>query len=251
MATGSETAGRARRWRNAMQAAVCDVHEPWAHGTVLRATRYPDYFDLNLVRVEDDPGISVDALVAAADRLLAGLAHRRFEFDHPDAVKPLRAEFEARGWRTESLTWMRHESAPPPGPELRVEEVPYDAVRDLRRAWHDEDFPGLDPGDYELQAREVDLARGAQVLAVSEAGEAVAFAQLERGQEAAEITQVYVAPPYRGAGRGTAMTRAAIEAAGEVGDLWIVADSEGRAKDLYARLGFRPAWTAVEMLRAF
>ena len=46
------------------------------------------------------------------------------------------------------------------------------------------------------------------------------------------------------------MTRAAIEAAGEVDDLWIVADDEGRPKQLYARLGFRPVWTSTEFLRA-
>ena len=57
-------------------------------------------------------------------------------------------------------------------------------------------------------------------------------------------------PEYRGGGRGTALTRAAIEAAGEVDDLWIVADDEDRPKQLYARLGFRPVWTSIEFLRA-
>ena len=45
------------------------------------------------------------------------------------------------------------------------------------------------------------------------------------------------------------MTRAAIEAAGDVRDLWIVADDEDRPKDLYARLGFRPVWTSMEATR--
>jgi hypothetical protein len=45
------------------------------------------------------------------------------------------------------------------------------------------------------------------------------------------------------------MTRAAIEAAGDVGDLWIVADDDDRPKDLYRRLGFRPAWTTMEFTR--
>jgi GNAT superfamily N-acetyltransferase len=85
-----------------------------------------------------------------------------------------------------------------------------------------------------------------QVLAVRERGAPVAFAQLERDAAAAEITQVYVHPEHRGGGRGTAMTRAAIEAAGDVRDLWIAADDEDRPKQLYARLGFRPAWTAIE-----
>ena len=45
------------------------------------------------------------------------------------------------------------------------------------------------------------------------------------------------------------MTRAAIEAAGEVEDLWIVADADDRPKELYARLGFRPAWITAEFTR--
>jgi GNAT superfamily N-acetyltransferase len=93
------------------------------------------------------------------------------------------------------------------------------------------------------------MTRDVRVIAPIEDGEPVGFAQLERIGDAAEVTQVYVRPEYRGGGRGTAITRAAIEAAGDVEDLWIVADDEGRPKELYARLGFRPAWTSYEFLR--
>jgi ribosomal protein S18 acetylase RimI-like enzyme len=242
-------AARARAWRDAAQAAVCDVLEPWAHGTVVRATRYPSYFDFNAVRVERDPAMSVEELVAFADEALAGLAHRRVDFDPVDAAEPLRPGFEAAGWKAVRLLWMRHEAMPRSGLEVAVEEVPYDAVHALRVIWHREDFPDQDPGGYHVEAREVALHRGVQVLAVREGGAAVAFAQLERDGAAAEITQVFVHPEFRGRGRGTAITRAAIEAAGDVRDLWIVADDEDRPKKLYARLGFRPAWTAMEFLR--
>jgi GNAT superfamily N-acetyltransferase len=242
-------AARARDWHHARQAAVCDVFEPWAHGTVVRATRYPSYFDYNVVRVEDDPAMSVDALMAFADEALAGFAHRRLDFERIDAAEPLRADFEAQGWRALRLLWMHHETAPPRGPDVHVEEVPYDAVHDLRVAWHREDFPDQDPGAYLAEARELALRGEVQVLAVIEGGAPVAFAQLERGGAAAEIAQVYVHPEHRGGGRGTAMTRAAIEAAGDVRDLWIAADDEDRPKQLYARLGFRPAWTAMEFMR--
>ncbi|MQA73254.1 MAG: GNAT family N-acetyltransferase [Solirubrobacterales bacterium] len=245
-----DVAARARDWHHGLQAVVCDVVEPWAHGTVLRATGYPSYYDFNLVRVEDDPGMSVAALMRFADEALAGLVHRRVDFDLAAAAEPLRPGFEAEGWRAERLLWMRHETAPPPaGPDLAVEEVHYDAVHELRAIWDREDFPDVDPGDYPAHAREVAMRRHAQVLAVRERGEAVAFAQLERDGAAAEITQVYVHPEHRGGGRGTAMTRAAIEAAGDLDDLWIVADDEDRPKQLYARLGFRPAWTTMEFQR--
>ena len=242
-------AARARAWRDATHAAVCDVFEPWEHGTVVRATHYPRYFDFNVVRVEKDPSMSVEELMAFADEALAGLTHRRVDFDLLDAAEPLRAGFEAKGWKALRLLWMRHEALPPPGPALAVEEVPYDAVHELRVAWHQEDFPDQDAAGYHAQAREVALRRGAQVLAVRKGGALVAFAQLERDGSAAEITQVYVHPQHRGGGHGTAMTRAAIEAAREVRDLWIAADDEDRPKELYARLGFRPAWRTMEFLR--
>jgi GNAT superfamily N-acetyltransferase len=137
----------------------------------------------------------------------------------------------------------------PPGPDVAVEEVPYDTVHELRLAWHQEDFPGEDPGDYFAYARDISLRRGAKVLVVREDSDPVAFAQLEGDRPAAEITHVYVQPEYRGAGRGTALTRAGVEAAGDLQDLWITADAEDRPKKLYARLGFRPAWMTMEFLR--
>jgi hypothetical protein len=132
-------------WHRAAQSAVCDVLEPWEHGTVVRATRHPSYFDFNVVRVEEDPGMSVDALVSFADEALAGLAHRRIDFEVVAAAEPRSAGFEALGWMAMRLVWMRHAAAAPPGAEAPVEEVPYDAVRELRRAWHLEDFPDQDP----------------------------------------------------------------------------------------------------------
>lgn len=245
---GLET--RARAWHHAAHAAVCDVLEPWAHGTVVRATRYPNYFDFNVVRVEEDPAMSVHALIDFADDALAALAHRRIDFEVIAAAEPLRAGFEAQGWKSQRLLWMRNELPLPPGPRVAVEQVPYDTVRDLRVAWYRENVPDdQDPDAYHAEAREVALRRHAQVFIAREGAAPVAFAQLERDGTAAEITQIYVDPQHRGSGRGTAITRAAIEAAADVHDLWIVADDEDRPKELYARLGFRPAWTAIEFLR--
>jgi ribosomal protein S18 acetylase RimI-like enzyme len=230
--------------------AVCDVAEPWEHGIVYRASRYPSYYDFNVVWVEGEPEIEADALIAAADEGLAGLEHRRLDFELAEAAERVRADLEAAHWEPTRLLWMRHEAPLPPGPALEVEEVDYDAVLELRLAWHQEDFPNLDSLGYLANAREVAMARDVQVIATREGGDLVGFAQLERSDRGAEISQVYVRREYRGSGRGTAITRAAIEAAGDVDDLWIVADDEGRPKQLYARLGFRPVWTSAEFLRA-
>jgi ribosomal protein S18 acetylase RimI-like enzyme len=247
--SNDEIADRARAWRDALHGKVCDVLEPWEHGTVVRATRYPSYFDFNVVRVEEGPEMTADELEAFADQALAGLDHRKLDFDVAAAGDAFRARFEARGWKVHPLIWMRHSEPLPPGREISVEAVPYDAVHDLRVAWHREDFGDLDPADYHAEAKEVAMRCGTQVLGLTEGGEPVAFAELERDAATADIASVFVHPDHRGRGHGTAVTRAAIEAASDAEDIWIVADAEDRAKHLYARLGFRPAWATMEFLR--
>jgi ribosomal protein S18 acetylase RimI-like enzyme len=245
----SRRADRARAWHRAIHAEFCDVFEPWAHGTVVRATAYPDYWDLNVVRVEEDPRMSAEQLAAFADEALDGLGHRRVDFEDAHAAQPLRERFEALGWKTERLVWMRHESPPRPQPDVAVQEIPYDRANHLRVTWHREDFDDDGPPDFIAQAREAAERRGVQVLAAHEAGVPIGYSQLEHHDGSAEIAQVYVHPDHRGRGLGTALTCAAIHAAGNASDLWIVADDEGRPKQLYTRLGFRPAWTAIQTLR--
>jgi GNAT superfamily N-acetyltransferase len=241
-------ASRARAWHHASQAAVCDSIEPWTHGTVVRCSRCPNYHAFNVVRVERDPSMSAEALATFADEALAGLEHRRVDVESIDAAETLRAGFDAGGWRSVRLLWMRHEARSPAAPDARVQEVPYDAVHALRVAWQLEEWhdEGL---EYLAQAREVSLGLGGTVFAMHEDGVPVGYAQLERLDGSAEVSHVYVHGEHRGRGRGTALTRAAIEAGSDADDLWICADDEDRPKDLYARLGFRPAWTLMDFTR--
>ena len=51
--------------------------------------------------------MTVAELSAFADEALAGLAHRRLDFELVDAADARRAEFEARGWSATRLLWMR------------------------------------------------------------------------------------------------------------------------------------------------
>jgi ribosomal protein S18 acetylase RimI-like enzyme len=250
MSAAGDAAARARAWLHEVQAAVCDVFDPWEFGTVVRTTRYPSYFDFNVVRIERKPDIGVDALVAFADRALGEHAHRRIDFELSDVAEPLRASFAPYGYASERLLWMRHETARPKISDgIAVEEVPYDTVRPLRMGWFAEDFPEAQLGAHLAEAREVGLLLGARILAVMDGEDPVGYAQLERLGRSAEITQVYVRPEHRGRGIGTALTCAAIDASGDVDELWIVADDEGRPKRLYTRMGFRPVWTMVELLR--
>lgn len=233
-----------------MLGTLCDVVEPWDHGTVFQATGYPNYWAYNIVQVEGDPGLSAAELIEFADEKLAAYKHRRVDFLDSDAAESVRADFEAAGWKTSRLVWMLHTEPLPPGRGLDVEEVDYDAVVELRREWNREDFPTVDQEDHLPVAKEVALTRGVKVIASLEGSEPVGFAQVEYIDNEAEVTQVFVSAPHRGSGRGTAITRAAIESAvDDVHRLWIIADDEDRPKELYRRLGFRPAWVGTEFLR--
>src|SRR5206468_496445 len=126
----ADVGARARAWRGAALAAICDVIEPWQHGTIARASRYPNYFDFNLVRVTDDPRMTVEELASFADSALAGLIHRRIDFDDVEVAERLRPGFASLGWRSLRLVWMRYERPPAAIAVGGVEEVAYEDVHD-------------------------------------------------------------------------------------------------------------------------
>jgi len=246
---GSEVEANARAWHHARQEAPCDVVTAWEHGTIVRASRHPSFYFHNAVRVEDEPSLNAEELIAFADSALEGTC-RMIVFDRAAAAQRLRPRMEALGWRTGRLTLMLHTLPLPDAHdgELGALEVDYDDVHALRARWYLEDFPDHNPEEYLAARREIDLADDCTVLAPLWDGVPIGFAQLVRAGDGAEITDVYIAPEHRGRGFGTDLTRAAIERGARARELWIGADEDDRPKRLYARLGFRAAWAGVEFL---
>jgi GNAT superfamily N-acetyltransferase len=242
-------ASGALAWIRTLQASVCDEIRPWDHGTVLRSSRYPTYYDYNVVRVEEDPGVGFEELAAFVDHELSGHRHRRLDFEPACFGEPLRARFQAAGWKAIRLLWLRHDGSTPAGGEHEVELVPYDDVLDLRLSWGGEDLDSenQDLAQHRADAREVAMQQGVEVLAVRDAGVPIAFAQITRLDGAAELAQLYVRPEHRGSGVGTSLAVAAIEATRGARELWICADDQDRPKELYKRLGFVPAVTTLEL----
>ena len=194
--------------------------------------------------------MAADALVHAADVLQGDLAHRQIEVEDEAAGARLRPRFQALGWATERLAWLRLEGAPPAGPDF--EEVPFADTFDLRLAWS-RTFPWATD---EAAARrfashehEVAQLRGSRALvARDDTGAPVGFVSFGAQGEAAEIEQVYVTPALRGRGTGGALVAAAARTAGAA-ETFIVADDEGDSKRLYERLGFAPVWIEHVFLR--
>jgi predicted GNAT family acetyltransferase len=223
---------------------------PWEHGTSVRCSAHPGFWDYNSLRLEGpDPGASADELATAAERFQDGLRHRRIEVEDEAAGARLRPAFELLGWKTARLVWLAL-SDPPGGPDF--EEVPFEATRGLRLDWARSE--GYEIGEREFQRQadaEEDVARRHGVRALVERdgdGRPVAYVTFVTNGETAEVEQAYVEPALRGRGTGGGLVAAAARSGG-ARETFIVADDEGDPKRLYQRLGFRPVWVQHEFTR--
>jgi GNAT superfamily N-acetyltransferase len=242
--TDGDARARAIAWRRAEHERICDVVEPHEYGTSVQCTFMPTFWFFNSLRVEGpDTGVSADALVHAADVVQGHLAHRLVEVDDEAAGARLRPGFEALGWATEALGWLRLESTPPAGHEM--DEVPFPETRELRLEW-----AGKSPLDVDFETargfaahedRTAELRGTRALVARDDGGTPIGFISFRRDGDTAEIEQVYVTESRRGGGVGGALVTAAIHAAGAP-ETFIVADTEGDSKRLYERLGFREVW---------
>lgn len=238
---------RAIALRHARHAAICDRLVPWEHGTAVFATDVPGFYDYNDVRLEGpDPGIALEALVAVADRLLDGLAHRQVEVEDVAAGERLRPGLEALGWSAERLVWMELEGpAHGPPPHVEITEVPLARTRPLREAWFTTSGWTPTPESARefmgLEERVAARAGTRAVMAWGAGGAALGYASFSAVGGTGEVEQAYVVPEARGGGVGGALVAAAVGAAGTPTS-FIVADDEEDAKRLYERLGFAPVW---------
>jgi GNAT superfamily N-acetyltransferase len=246
----TDAAARAIAWRHRSHELVCDAIEPWAHGTAVRCTAHPGFWDYNSLRLEGpDPGTGTEELAAAADRLQRGLRHRRIEIEDEAAGTRLRPGFKDLGWTTTRLVWLAL-SEPPGGPDF--DEVPIEVTRELRLEWARSEGLAIAEREFQRQAdAEEDVARRRGVRALVERGDdgrPTAYALFFTDGETAEVEQAYVQPALRGRGTGGALVAAAARAGGAT-ETFIVADDEGDPKRLYLRLGFRPVWILHEFTR--
>ena len=157
-----------RRWHVPWKERICEELRPFSHGLVLLSPRHPDFWAYNCIRL--DRPMEAGEMIAAADRELAGCAHRLVEWmvPMPDGVV---RELRARGWVADPLIFMLHDGRALPEDRARLVEVDYDAVTELRGIWHREGFG--EHGDTEMfraQAREVARLADVRVMAAVEGG---------------------------------------------------------------------------------
>lgn len=240
---------RALDWTYRQAELLCETQDPWAHGTIYRNAEFPDYSDLNFLRIRERTAMTSPELHELAEAELGRYVHRRLQFDSAKAAVRHRSYFAAQGFTTVTLTLMHFEASRPTSPDPAVREVDYDAVEPLRVSWHHEDFGADDdPTAYLADSRAVHVRLGVRTLAIFADGAPVAFADLDLGAEEVELAALYVLPEHRGRGLGTVLARSAI-AGVDAEHVWIAADAHGRPRRLYARLGFRPVLTTGTFLR--
>jgi GNAT superfamily N-acetyltransferase len=229
---------RFRRWHPPWKERVCEEMRPFSHGTVFRSARYPDFWEYNCIRLNRP--MDADEMIAAADRELAGCAHRFAEWMIP-IPNGVVCELRERGWMANPLVFLLHDGRVLPEGRGGLIEVDYDVVRELRDIWHREDFGEHTATEsFHAQAREVAELADVRVMATVHEGRPTGFAQVETHDDGSEVSHVFVRPERRGAGLGGALTVHAIRVASSAApDVWICAERDNRPRRLYERLGFR------------
>ena len=238
----SDLRAQAVACRHEQHELICDRIEPWKHGTAVRATRYPTYYDFNCLRLEHgEPGVG--ELLEAADALQDDLHHRKIEVEDEALGERLRPGFQAAGWRSYRLLWMIIDGEPD-APGGDYEEVAFRDIRELRAEWAN-DFTPEEIAAFAPVEEEVAERMRCRTFVARHEGRPAAFALFS--EAANEVRLVYTTPAARGRGLARMLVGAAVRACD--GPVVIAADDEDSPKELYEKIGFAPAWAMWEFTR--
>jgi ribosomal protein S18 acetylase RimI-like enzyme len=208
------------------------------YGTAVYTDPIPQRLDANYLRVER-PVPDAQSLVEEM-RLLG---RRMAWFPDGGTGERLAPELEQLGWRIDRHVVMALRRRPErtAGSAL-VQEVGERALRRPRRRLL-ENEPWAKPEVVEQLFLGKELIAGRVTMrcfAVVVAGEVVSYADLYLRDDTAQIEDVGTLPEHRGRGYASAVILKALAEARAAGaDLvFLFADADGRAKELYRRLGF-------------
>lgn len=249
---------RAVSFEEAIRERCAERVVPFRFGRAFFNDTLPHVWDLNVLRVDEPAGATVEALAAEAERLHgeAGHHHRRLAVDDERAGEALAEAFRSLRWRVDRFLVMgwrgpgdRVVQAPAP-----VTEVDAAALRPLREA-----IVGAEPwaSSEEVTRMVVDSAQlaaragSARHFAVHVEGQVACAADLYSDGRTAQVEDVATLPEHRGRGYATAVVLRAVEEAVATGHdfVFLVADADDWPKELYARLGFAPLGHTWAFLR--
>ena len=207
---------------------------------------------LNLLRVEHPGNASAEEIAAEADRVQAGLGHRRVIL--PIGRTDLVEGFRRLGWEPDDFLFMAYRGSGEPADTARVEEVEPERLLPLREAiireWQTD---ADDKTVAEIFAAEMLQVREAnsRVFGIVEDGEVVSSSQLYSHAGTAQVEEVATLPEYRGRGHAKALVTHAVEeaVAGKHEFIFLVADGDDWPKKLYNRLGFEEIGSRFAFLK--
>jgi predicted GNAT family acetyltransferase len=234
---------RAVAFEEALLEAAVERIEPNPLGSAVFTDSLPLIWSLNHLRVER-ANATADEIAAEADRLQAGLQHRRVAIEDEAAGRALEPRFTALGWKPDVFLFMvpRHDPHRPVDTSGAV-EVEWEQLRPIREAilgeWlgdvEDEVMRQLGESD-----RRFAKAGSARHFAVLVDGKPVSSTDLYSDGRIAQIEDVGTLPDHRGAGHASAVVMKALEEAHAMGHefIFLVADARDWPKEMYRRLGF-------------
>ncbi len=224
---------------------------PFRWGSAYVDEDVPLRYGSNFLWVDGSPVDATAAgLIAEADRILggAGFRHRIVAIDDADLAARVRPGFVAAGWDLTQLVLMVLSNLPstarPRGTVAR--EASYGEIRDLLERLQYTYEPPRSPEAMrvlvEYTAR-LESVVGARFFVAEVDDEPVSVCDLYIDGTEAQIEAVNTLPDFRNRGFGTAIMRAAIEAARTEGVSWIHLYAEGDdwPRYWYEKLGFEVA----------
>ena len=224
---------------------------PFEWGTALRHPDFPRVWDLNFLRVDrPSPGLSAEALGAAAERLQGGrgLAHRKVVVTDAGLGRSLAPGFERLGWLVECHVVMVHRRSGDRAVDTSmVVEVDAEAVRATTESFFRTTYPGGadDETVRELLDRARVTERAVQVrhFGVMVEGSAVSICDLYLADGVAQIEDVATLEPFRGRGLARSVVTRALHASRDAGAevTFLVADRDDWPREMYRKLGFDEA----------
>jgi ribosomal protein S18 acetylase RimI-like enzyme len=212
-----------------------------AGGFAVRHRLYPASYLNNQLYVLEP--VEATALLADADRLLSGLTHRQITVLDDAIGLDLAPTFDPIGFIHGRLTIMAATTEPPPA-TAEVREVSAAMLRPAVEAMWRRTLPAVDADELRQlveRGAATEAACSVTRFAVWTDGSAVAWCELYRLGDTAQIENVVTLPEWRNRGFARSVVGEAMRAAGRAGCdlLFLAADLDDWPKHLYWRLGFR------------
>jgi len=236
----------ALEFQRRLDESLANRAEPVDGGAAIFCDRLPRVADLNFLRIDSaSDRIDGRALMAEADRLQAGLAHRAVRVLDAEAAPRLARDFAAAGWvlrRTAIMVQRRMFDRPVDTGAVR--ELTIDDVRGARLAAVRHEHRDADVGSQVLAAGEL-AADGVapRVFGASVGGEVTAFCTLRLSGDVAKIAEAEALSRSSGRGVGKAVIAESVLAARRAGARLVFVEpaDEDWAKWTYHRMGFDEA----------